>query len=293
MKTITFFIVLSSGLDLTLDRDILLPSEDGASCSQLICRANGNSGIINSVTVSKVKVNGVLSELLALTINNAEIEVVGDKIRGNGSLEDNSATIYIDTRDVSSCESDVFTCDVGYTDKDGDVKEAFAISGSGKLPRLNPASPQERERPVPVTNTHSSAPSYTLGNPYVSELWFLGDKITKVEGKFETLSDRLERRLTQNMESIQTRAGTLENSVLERVTSVETDFSSRVSRLEDRVSSLLLTQSPDSSSDVDQTLVDMERRLEGVEKTLDQINTSKAVPENGRHNEEQVILHLM
>ena len=142
MKPITFFIKLSSGLDLTLDRDILLQSEDGASCSQLICRANGNSGIINSITVSKVKANGDLSELLALTTNNAEIEVVGDKIRGNGSLEDNSAIIYIDAKDVSSCESDVFTCEVGYTDKDVDIKEAFAIYGSGKLPRLNPASPQ-------------------------------------------------------------------------------------------------------------------------------------------------------
>ena len=234
-----------------------------------------------------------MSELLVLTTNKPKIEIVCDKIRGNGSLENNSAIIYIDARDMSSCESDVFTCEVGYIEKDGDVKVAFAISGSGKLPSLQSLSPQEKEGPTTVTTTQSNASPYTSRNPYLSELWFLGDKITKVERKFDTSIDRLERRITQNMESVQRRAGTLENSVLERVTSAETDFSSRVSRLEDRVSSLLLTQSPDSSSDVDQTLVDMERRLEDVERTLDQIKTSKAVPEDGRHNEEQVILHLM
>ena len=205
---------------------------------------------------------------------------------------DNSAIIYVDLTDVSSCVYDFITCEVSYGTKDGPSGEVFTIAGPGKLPTCQP-SPQQKGNPVPRTVSQSKAPSYTSGNPYLSELWFLGDKLTKVEGKFETLSDRLERRLTQNIESIQTRAGTLENSVLERVTSTETDFSSRVSRLEDRVSSLLLTQSPDSSSDVDQTLADMERRLEGVERALDQINTSKAAPENGRHNEEQVILHLM
>ena len=200
---------------------------------------------------------------------------------------DNSAVIYVDLTDVLSCASDFIACEVSYGTKTNQTGEVFTIAGPGKLPTFQPSPHQERENPVPVTNTHSSAPSYTLGNPYVSELWFLGDKITKVEGKFETLGDRLERRLTQNMESVQRRAGTLENSVLERVTSVETDFSSRVSRLEDRVS--LLTQSPDSSSDVDQTLADMERRLEDVERTLDQINTSKALPQGEGRQEDQVM----
>ena len=216
---------------------------------------------------------------------------------------DNSAIIYVDLTDVLSCVSDFITCEVSYGTKENQTGEVFTIAGPGKLPTFQPSPHQERENPVPRTVSQSKAPSYTSGNPYLSELWFLGDKLTKVEGKFETLSDRLESRLTQNMESVQRRAGTLENSVLERVTSVETDFSSRVSRLEDRVSSLLLTQSPDFSSDVDktlvnmerrlgdvdQTLVDMERRLGGVERTLDQINTSKALSQGEGRQEEQVM----
>ena len=162
--------MVSLGVDLTLDRDILLPSEDGASCSRLVCRAKGNSGKINSVSVRKVKVNGVMSELLVLTTNKPVIQIVRDKIRGRGSLEDNSAIIYIDARDVSSCESDVFTCEVVYAEKDGDVKEAFAISGSGKLPSLQSLSPQEKEGSATVTMTQSNAPSYTSRNPYLSEL---------------------------------------------------------------------------------------------------------------------------
>ena len=268
-----------------MDRNIPLILEDDAPCSQLSCRVKGNSVPVNSVTVSKVKVTGEVSEILAVTTNTPEIQVVS----ANGTLVDNSAIIYVDLTDVWSCVSDFITCEVSYGTKDGPSGEIFTIAGPGKLPTFQLSPRQQKGNPMPRTVSQSKAPSYTSGNPYFSELWFLGEKITKVEGKFETLSDRLEKRLTQNIESVQRRAGTLENSVLERVTSAETDFSSRVSRLEDRVSSLLLTQSPDSSSDVDQTLADMERRLEGVERTLDQINTSKALTQGEGRQEDQVM----
>ena len=106
---------------------------------------------------------------MVLTTTNSEIEIARDKIGGRGRLENNSAIIYIDARDVSSCESDVFTCEVVYADKEGDVKEAFAMSGSGKLPSLQSLSPQEKEGPATVSTTQSNASLYTSRHFYLSE----------------------------------------------------------------------------------------------------------------------------
>ncbi|KAK3778200.1 hypothetical protein RRG08_046669 [Elysia crispata] len=72
------------------------------------------------------------------------------------------------------------------------------------------------------------------------------------------------------------------------VSSVETDFSSRVSRLVDRVSSILLSDSPDTSSDVAQSLAEMERTLDDMRAELDQMNVSKTVSAESGHREEPV-----
>ncbi|KAK3739877.1 hypothetical protein RRG08_020320 [Elysia crispata] len=158
------------------------------------------------------------------------------------------------------------------------------MAGPRKLPRF-PAPPQaDRENTVSVKE--SKFTPYKTGSPYLSELWFPREKITKVEGNFETLSDRLDRTLSQNMDAVQSRGGTLEISVLERVSSVETEFS-RVSRLEDRVSSILLSESPDTSSDVVQSLADMERRLDDMRAELDQMNVSKTVSAESGHREKR------
>ena len=248
---------------------------------------------LESLIISKVKVNETLSQILAVTKNKPEIDTSFDKIRGKGTLQDNVAAMRVELWETDGCTSHYFTCVATFTSESGHKGEAFTVAGPGKLPncRSSPQPARQSQAQETVTVSQPKAPLYTSENPYVSELWFLGDKITKVEGKFETLSDRLERRLTQNMESVQRRAGTLENSVLERVTSTETDFSSRVSRLEDRVSSLLLTQSPDPSSDVDQTLANMERRLEGVERMLGQINGSTVTTPDQLSRLDQVMTH--
>ncbi|GFS04333.1 fibrinogen-related protein 3.1 [Elysia marginata] len=277
------------GLELSLDR-VALVQEEGSPCSQAICRVNGNSVTINSVTVSNVKVNEEPSDLLAVTTDAPEMHSRADNIRGNGTLVDNSAIIFIDLVGVSACESEVVTCEVTYTRDSGETGEAFTVAGPGKLPKFQAASTPERESPVASTKapTPATAP-FKTGNPYLSELWFLGDKITKVEGKFETLSDRLDRKLRKNLDAVQSRAGSLENSVLQRVSSVETDLSSRVSRLEDRVSSILLPETPDTRSDVAQAVVHLERRLDEVIDTLDQMNQSKTVSHHGEHETDQPV----
>ena len=275
----------SSGLEVSLDRSFL-PHKEGAPCSQLVCRVTENSASVKSVTMSKVKVNGDPSELLAVTADAPEMDISVDTIRGNGTLRDNSAILYVDLSNISSCQSEYVTCEISYTTESGQSEQAFSIAGPGKPSRFTATTQTHRENLLPVQEARPTR--YKIGSPFLSELWFLGEKITKVEGKFETLSDRLDRRLSQNIDAVQSRAGTLENSVLERVSSVETDFSSRVSRLEDRVSSILLSDSPDTSSNVAQSLADMERRLEDMRTELDRMNQSRAVYHGDQNQEEQV-----
>ena len=107
--------------------------------------------------MSKVKVNGEVSEILAVTTNTPEIEVVSGKTRGNGTLVDNSAIIYVDLTDVSSCVSDFITCEVYYGTKAYQTGEVFTIAGPGKLPTFQPSPQQERGNPVPRTASQSKA----------------------------------------------------------------------------------------------------------------------------------------
>ncbi|KAK3777354.1 hypothetical protein RRG08_012019 [Elysia crispata] len=120
--------------------------------------------------------------------------------------------------------------------------------------------------------------------PYLSEMCILRDRITKVEGKFETLSDRLDRKLSQNIDTLHWRASTLE-----RVSSMETYFSSRLSRLEGRVSYILLSKSPDTSSDVAHSLANIERRLEDLTAAVEQVSVLKVASPDGGHQDVQTI----
>ncbi|KAK3758654.1 hypothetical protein RRG08_061097 [Elysia crispata] len=194
------------GLEISLVRTES-PTDDKL-CNQLICRVQGMSVFIDDVTISKVSVGGVSRKLMTTSTNSPESSIVDTTTKGNGTLKDNSATLFID---------------------------------------------------------------------------FLSYK-------FETLKDRLDRRLNQNIDTVNRRANTLENSVLGRVSSVETDFFSRFSRLEDRVSSILLSESPDTSSDVAQSLADMERRLKDLTAAVKQVNDSKVALQDDGHQDPQPVV---
>ncbi|KAK3762653.1 hypothetical protein RRG08_042074 [Elysia crispata] len=211
-------------------------STDDKLCSQLICRVQGMSVFIDDVTISKASVDGVSRKLMTTSTNSPESSIVGTTTKGNGTLKDNSATLFID---FLSCESDFIICEVTYTDGSNQKENAFMIAGLGKHSKFLTASQNRIHKNDGVTSTHTKVVSSKASNIYSPELWHLGDKIIKIEDKFETLKDRLDRRLNQNIDTVNRRANTLENSVLGRVSSVETDFSSRFSRLEDRVSSIL------------------------------------------------------
>ncbi|KAK3720500.1 hypothetical protein RRG08_058388 [Elysia crispata] len=261
-----------TGVEIRFNKE--LSSQGETEFGQLLCQARGKNVTIDSLTITKLVI-GASSVVMALTKSKPEEKLHLDIMRGNGSLGQDLATVRMELL-VEEAYNFYFTCEVTYTTGSGQREEAFSMTGPGKPPKLQSQPEPDNESPV---NVKLSKPTpYKTSNPLLSELWFLGEKIAKVEGKFETLSDRLDRRLSQNIDAVQSRAGTLENSVLERVSSVETDFSSRVSRLEDRVSSFLLSESPDTSSDVAQSLADMERRLEDMRAELDQMNVSNIAP---------------
>ena len=104
----------------------------------------------------------------------------------------------------------------------------------------------------------------------MSELWLLGNKVTRVEDKFQTFGDRVDIKL----DSLRKRATSLENDVLERVASVETDFSSRVSRLEDRLASVLLSKSQETEPDESQAIKAIKDDLTDLTRSNKMLNES-------------------
>ena len=90
---------------MTLDRTVP-QREEGKPCSEFMCLVHGNSAAINTVTISRVKVNEDPSEILAVSASDPEININDEDIRGKGTLQGNSAAIYIELSDPSSCVSD-------------------------------------------------------------------------------------------------------------------------------------------------------------------------------------------
>lgn len=275
-----FFLVLwivNAGLAIfgkmfNLDSKLLIVEGDDY-CGQLVCEAQAP---VTSLILTGVKTTGAQDKFtVELVKSKPYIFVENPKARGAGNLNEQLANLSLNLLTTDVCSSYYFICEANYNSQSGQAHKNFAIIGPGNPPGLQIATQSIQEKPVEVQDTSSSR--LKTDNPYLSELWFLGDKITKVEDKFETQSERLNRRLSENMDSVQRRAAALENSVLQRVGSVETDFSSRVSRLEDRVSSILLSQPPNvkSESGATQSLADLERRLDQVTETLDKINVTK------------------
>ena len=109
-----------------------------------------------------------------------------------------------------------------------------------------------------------------FSHPFKSELWFLGNRLSRAEEKVETVVNRLDTKIETTLQ----RATNFENTVLERVSSVETDFSSRVSRLEDRLASVLLLQSPDTHPGGCLSETDTERRLQNMTTAFRGLNES-------------------
>ena len=278
---------LSTGVTLTLNRKVLFPEERGNTCGQLTCQARGDHVTIDRVTIKRIKTTGEATELLELTTSKSENQIFLDEIRGNGTLRNNAADVQFKLSEQNTCDTDHFTCELTFTKKSGEKGNAYTMTGLEKS--SNPQIQPEPTQKTPAKIEAPKAPSYTNGNPYTSELWFLGDKITKIEGKFETLSDRLEARVNQKVDAIHKRAGTLENSVLERVSSVESDFSSRVSRLEDRVSSRLLSEpESDTGSELRQSLADLERRVTDLATSLEKLNESTEASRGDKPEEAKV-----
>ena len=214
---------------MSLERTVPL-REDGKPCGQFVCLVQGNSVSINTVTISRVKTIGEPTELLAVTTSTPEMNISAGNIQGTATLRANSAAIYIELSDPSSCGSDFIASEVTFTSRSGHSGASFTIAGPGTLPKLQAVPKADKE--CQETRTGLEA---------------------------------------------------------ERVSSVEKYFSSRLSRLEDRVSSILLSGSRDTSSDVAQSLADMERRLEDLTAAVKQVNVSKVASPDVGHQDVQVI----
>ena len=130
--------------------------------------------------------------------------------------------------------------------------------------------------------------SHQFTNPYVSELWMLGNKMTRVEDKFQTFGDRVDIKL----DSLRKRATSLENDVLERVASVETDFSSRVSRLEDRLASVILSKSQETEPDESQAIATIKDDLTEVTRSVEMLNRSHTDLQEYLFKEHQLTANL-
>ena len=116
----------------------------------------------------------------------------------------------------------------------------------------------------------------------------LGNKMTRVEDKFQTFGDRVDIKL----DSLRKRATSLENHVLERVASVETDFSSRVSRLEDRLASVILSKSQEPEPDESKAIATIKDDLTEVTRSVEMLNISQTDLQQYRLKEHQLTANL-
>ncbi|RUS71578.1 hypothetical protein EGW08_020656, partial [Elysia chlorotica] len=235
-------------------------------------------------------------ELLSITRESPSRVVSLDTYRANGTLKNNTAFLFVDLVETPEFGADFFVCEVAFTKGSGESGRAFSIAGPGNYTSLlkdgEGRSKQQQVRETEPSLTATTPPAKVFSSPYTSEIWFLGEKLTKVEAKFEKLSERLEKRVSLGVDNVYKRATSLENSVMERVTSAEAAFSGRISRLEDRLASEVL--SPSQSRDggeipgTPQALVDIERRLDGLELALGNRNMSlNAVTSHGGMSSEK------
>ena len=116
----------------------------------------------------------------------------------------------------------------------------------------------------------------------------LGNKMLRVEDKFQTFGDRVDIKL----DSLRKRETSLENDILERVVSVETDISSRVSRLEDRLASVILSKSQEPESDESQAIATIKDDLTEVTRSVEMLNRSHTDLQLYRLKEHQLTANL-
>ncbi|RUS87318.1 hypothetical protein EGW08_004930 [Elysia chlorotica] len=231
----------TQGLELTMGRNLLANGAQGP-CGQLTCRAKGNSHTLHSVAVIRVKADGQATELLELDLVNpgTNSSVSSSGVIGFGKLYGNIATINLDLMDPTVCDSSYFICEVTFEKESGERQRAFTTAGPGQVPSLYPGLPA------------SEHPTDQPSDIRPAELQRLKEKVNKIEEKFESLSDMLDKKITL---------------VFDTIRSVDT--SSRVSRLEDRLLPFVLSRdSDDSNTDVLQALSGLEARLEEVNETV-------------------------
>ncbi|GFR72528.1 fibrinogen-related protein 3.2 [Elysia marginata] len=128
----------------------------GHSCGQLTCQADGNAVNIQKVILSRVKVTGSTDQLIRLNLTNPEQEYFTDTISGNGLLRYNRVSIRINLLEISSCESDMFTCEVGFRTLAGENQTVFSSTGAGQRSNLRSdqttsVTDQKVEPALPVT----------------------------------------------------------------------------------------------------------------------------------------------
>ena len=222
-----------------MDSDLLALGTHDPS-GQLHCRANGNSYTIERVSMTQVKANGESTELLAITLGEPETNYSSSGVLGIGTLKDNMANINLDVLESSVCDSSYFICGVAFKTESGESQKAFTSTGHGLTPNFYPGLSVSKH-PVDIP-----------AGSQASELRLLKEQLQKIEAQSESLSDRLDRRMSL---------------VYDTIRSIDT--SSRVSRLEDKLLPFLLSQaSDDSNTNIMQTLTSLRAKLEEVNASV-------------------------
>ena len=175
-------------------------------------------------------------------------------IRGSGILKKNRAQIRVVLLKMSDClTNELFYCHVTYLNKSGQRETTFTMTGHSQHSEV----PDKTLTPISGSDPERSSLFH------LSELEYLAQKLARVEGNFASAGDRLEKKLEAQSEAMR-----------QRVLAMETAFNTRVSKLEDRLSSRHAqskTSQRNSDEDVGKALEDMERRMEQLRTRVDTV----------------------
>ncbi|GFO29021.1 hypothetical protein PoB_005552600 [Plakobranchus ocellatus] len=262
----------TNGLEFTLNRELFASGSDD-TCGHVTCRAKGNHEDVDGIKLMRQTNAGKVTDLIQVSKQRPTQDVSLDSVHGKCSLENNVGNIDIKLTDIRLCDNDFFLCEVLYHNHSDQEETASAIVGPGQSSgvRSDADVPQKFQE-----YTVSTSPSSGL---YIKELEYLGDKVNKLEDRCYSQADRLDQKIIQKVNFVESKMISQEDTFLVRIGTLEAALTSRVSELEDRWSSSALHQITDMAKvAVSKALDNLESKMAQVFARLDKINNSYTGP---------------
>ena len=209
----------------------------------MTCRATGNDVTLESVTLIRVKVTGEITELLKVTQNSPQNQIMSqDEAIGDARLKNNTEYIFLEERflNESFCAPNFFLCETVFTTSSGKTDRAIAMTSFGQPEHLQPD--------VEVSNSSKS-------------LADLQAAVTELSAAFQTLSKSHTKILSEREDEKQMRA----------------NDSSRISYLEEKKTSLGKVECSNPCANFSQVFESPERRSEYLDSLNISEETSKEI----------------